>query len=129
LPANDACKVKERLWQAVGGYFCYSAKYYHEHEGGESGLYEEPCRSEYGLFVLGYDVALYKHTEEVTVIPYLAKVYFEEFVFWFYDGGVHGGRIIAQSYITESTEDTESTELYHREHKEHREHREHGEYF
>ena len=69
VPHTGAGEVEEWPRHTVGRDAGDAAEYDHVHDDGEGRLHDEPDRSQYGLLVLGDDVALDKEAAQVPVLP------------------------------------------------------------
>ena len=85
-PKADAGEVKERLREPICTDFGDAAEHDHEHDGGHDRLDKEPQRSENGLLVPGYDIALYEHAVKIAILPKLPKINREQACFGLDDG-------------------------------------------
>lgn len=81
LPKTCTGKVEQWPWYSIGGDASDAAKYNHIHDDRKGRLYHEPNRAEYGLLVLGNNVALNEHGAEVAVLPQLLEIDGKQSVF------------------------------------------------
>ncbi len=69
VPENDAREVKQSSRNAIGTDFGDISKYQNIDGGCHDGLHHKPDGPQHGLFVYGNDIPLYKHIEQVAVLP------------------------------------------------------------